>query len=60
MNARKGKLKNGFAFAGANAWRADRIMPVQELMDILTREYNAECEMLNAVPLRRQMPNSEC
>ena len=46
MSAKKGKLKNGFAFAGANAWRADRIMPVQELMDILTREYNeaaAEC-----------------
>ena len=48
MNARKGKLKNGFAFAGANAWRADRIMPVQELMDILTREYN------------EAMLNSEC
>ena len=46
MNARKGKLKNGFAFAGANAWRADRIMPVQELIDILSREYNEA--MLNA------------
>ncbi len=48
MNARKGKLKNGFAFAGANAWRADRIMPVQELMDILTQEYNAECSAAEA------------
>lgn len=40
MSAKKGKMKSGFAFAGANAWRADRIMPVQELMDTLTREYN--------------------
>ena len=60
MNARKGKLKNGFAFAGANAWRADRIMPVQELMDILTREYNAECEMLNAECSAAEAANAKC
>ena len=39
--ARAGRLKHGFAFAGANAWRVDRIMSVRELMNILTEEYHA-------------------
>jgi nitronate monooxygenase len=38
-NARQGKFGYGFAFAGQNAHRVDRIMPVQELMDGLMREY---------------------
>jgi nitronate monooxygenase len=37
--ARAGRLKHGFAFAGANAWRVDRIMSVRELMNILIEEY---------------------
>ena len=41
MNAKRGKLDHGFAFAGQNAWRVDRIMPVQELMDSLEAEYDA-------------------
>jgi nitronate monooxygenase len=41
MNAKRGRLEHGFAFAGANAYRADRIISVQELMDSLTQEYNA-------------------
>jgi hypothetical protein len=40
MNAKRGKMKNGFAFAGANAYRADKIISVQELMQTLTDEYN--------------------
>lgn len=44
MNAKRGRLQHGFAFAGANAYRTDKIMPVQELMDILTREYNEAVE----------------
>ncbi len=40
MNAKRGKLDHGFAFAGQNAWRVDRIMPVQELMDSLEAEYD--------------------
>ncbi len=39
--ARAGRLKHGFAFAGANAWRVDRIMSVQELMQLLIDQYLA-------------------
>jgi nitronate monooxygenase len=38
--ARRGKLKNGFAFAGANAFRVDKIISVQELMGSLEASYN--------------------
>jgi len=40
MNAKRGRLQHGFAFAGANAYLADKIISVQELMNILTQEYN--------------------
>ena len=39
INAKKGIFKNGFAFAGANAFRANIIIPVSELMDSLKKEY---------------------
>ena len=39
LNAQKGNLDKGFAFAGANAWRTEKIVPVQELVDELRREY---------------------
>jgi nitronate monooxygenase len=38
-NARKGRLKNGFAFAGSNAWRVEQIVPVRELMEELVAGY---------------------
>ncbi len=38
-SAKKGKLKQGFAFAGENAYRVDRIVSVKELMDSLDEEY---------------------
>ena len=38
-NARKGKLKNGFAFAGKNAYRVDEIVSVNELICSLIDEY---------------------
>ncbi|QUL53423.1 nitronate monooxygenase [Paenibacillus tritici] len=41
MNAKKGKMRNGFAFAGENAYRTNKIIPVKELMDSLVEEYNA-------------------
>jgi nitronate monooxygenase len=41
LNAQKGKLDKGFAFAGANAPRVDRIMSVQSLVDELVAEYEA-------------------
>jgi hypothetical protein len=40
MNAKRGKMNNGFAFAGANAYRAEKIVRVQELMQTLAEEYN--------------------
>ena len=38
--ARQGKLKNGFAFAGANAYRVDKILSVRELMETLQTGYD--------------------
>jgi len=39
MKAKIGELKNGFSFAGANAWRVDKIVTVKELIDSLVREF---------------------
>jgi NAD(P)H-dependent flavin oxidoreductase YrpB (nitropropane dioxygenase family) len=38
--AKEGKMDQGFAFAGANAYKVDRLYTVKELIDILSREYN--------------------
>ena len=40
-NARRGKFSYGFAFAGANAWRVDKIASVKELMAELCQGYLA-------------------
>lgn len=40
MNAQKGNLKHGFAFAGENAYRAKEIISVKELVESLINEYN--------------------
>ncbi len=37
--ARRGKFKNGFAFAGKNAYRVNEIVSVKELLDTLQAEY---------------------
>jgi nitronate monooxygenase len=42
-NATEGKLAEGFAFAGENVWRVDKILHVSELMQSLQDEY-AEAE----------------
>lgn len=39
-NAKKGKLKAGFAFAGQNAYRVDKILSVRDLMHTLEEEYD--------------------
>ena len=39
INAQKGKLNEGFAFAGANAHRADEIISVNDLIETLIEEY---------------------
>ncbi|MEI6261143.1 MAG: nitronate monooxygenase, partial [Deltaproteobacteria bacterium] len=41
--ARKGKFKNGFAFAGSNAYRIDKIISVKELIDSLKAEFSQAC-----------------
>jgi nitronate monooxygenase len=38
-NAQKGMLSRGFAFAGANAYRVDKIVSVHELVESLLAEY---------------------
>ncbi|MBO5878178.1 MAG: nitronate monooxygenase [Alistipes sp.] len=47
-NAYKGKMENGYAFAGSNAWRCDKIMSVKELMDTLQAEYKAKVDAVAA------------
>ena len=39
-NAKQGKLKEGFAFAGANAYRAKEIVSVKTLIQTLAKEYD--------------------
>ncbi len=38
INAQRGVLQHGFAFCGANAWRAERITSVAEVIDELVSE----------------------
>ena len=39
-NAFRGRLENGYAFCGANAWRAEKIQSVRDLMASLKAEYD--------------------
>lgn len=39
-NAFKGKFQNGYAFCGTNAWRAEKIQSVRDLMATLRTEYD--------------------
>ncbi len=52
INAKLGTLDDGFVFSGANAWRVNEIVSVQELMKTLQQEYAAavseEKELLKA------------
>ncbi len=43
-NAFKGRLERGYAFAGSNAWRANKIISVQELISSLKGEYEKAVE----------------
>ncbi|NDV25485.1 nitronate monooxygenase family protein [Desulfovibrio sp. JC010] len=40
INAQRGKLKNGFAFAGSNAWKTDKIISVKQLISDLKSEFD--------------------
>jgi nitronate monooxygenase len=44
-NAKKGKLEKGFAFAGANAYRVNKITSVKELVKTLLEEYKRAAGM---------------
>lgn len=39
MNAMKGNMKHGYAFAGTNAWRAKKIESVKETFDSILSEF---------------------
>ena len=39
LSARRGNFKHGFAFAGANAWRATESVSVKDLISALREEY---------------------
>jgi len=41
INAKLGTLEDGFVFSGANVWRVNEIVSVQELMESLEQEYAA-------------------
>jgi NAD(P)H-dependent flavin oxidoreductase YrpB (nitropropane dioxygenase family) len=43
-HAQRGELGNGFAFAGANAYRIKEIITVKKLIAILMKEYNTQAE----------------
>jgi nitronate monooxygenase len=44
ISAKKGNLKHGFAFAGSNAYRVDKIISVKELIESLREEYDLACK----------------
>lgn len=46
QNAKRGNLKYGFAFAGANAYRVTEVISVAELIESLEQEYEAAVEAL--------------
>ncbi|MFI3328718.1 MAG: nitronate monooxygenase [Rikenellaceae bacterium] len=45
-NAFKGRLERGYAFAGSNAWRAEKIESVKELFTSLAMEYDKAIEKI--------------
>ena len=47
--ALKGNFKHGYAFAGSNVWRTDKIITVKELFATLLEEFNDYKRKLNLV-----------
>jgi NAD(P)H-dependent flavin oxidoreductase YrpB (nitropropane dioxygenase family) len=52
-NARRGNINDGYAFAGANAYRVEKIIPVKELLHQLKKEYFKRVEN-STIDLREQ------
>jgi nitronate monooxygenase len=46
-SAKLGDLRNGFAFAGANAYLVDKITSVKELIESLIQEFEAVCRTVS-------------
>lgn len=40
-SALRGNFRRGYAFAGSNVWRTNKIIPVKELMNTLKQEFVA-------------------
>jgi hypothetical protein len=49
IQARKGNLNYGFAFAGSNAYRIDKILHVKELIASLCIEYELAASRISKV-----------
>lgn len=49
MNAKKGRFRNGFAFAGANVYRVKEIVSVKVLMATLVSEYEQSARELHSI-----------
>ena len=47
-NAFRGRLEQGYAFCGANAWRTERIMSVRELIGSLREEFDRKVASLRS------------
>ena len=47
VNAKHGRLKHGFVFAGMNAFRVDKITSVKEVITSLMAEYKQACRGLS-------------
>ena len=47
-SALKGNFRNGYAFAGSNVWRTDKILSVKDLFSCLLKEYSDYKAKLNA------------
>jgi hypothetical protein len=48
-NAYRGKMENGYAFCGSNAWRCDKILSVKELINSLKQEFSNKVASLKAL-----------
>jgi nitronate monooxygenase len=58
-NARKGLLRQGFVFVGANAYKIDSIVPVASLIDELAEGYMLACHEKSAVKLEQLVSRAE-
>lgn len=56
INAAKGKMRNGFVFAGSNAWRTTKIQSVKEVLNEIKQEYNEAQQRSNLLKIVDSSP----